>query len=55
MINVLTYNYPHKKTQYLLFRLIAKDYRNVSVFSTPWIERKSLAFQGGDVDDHESR
>ena len=42
MINVLTYNYPHKKTQDLLFRLIAKDYRDVSVFSTPWIERKNF-------------
>ena len=42
MINVLTYNYPHKKTQDLLFRLISKDYRNVSVFSTPWIERKNF-------------
>ena len=42
MIFVITYNYPHRKTQDLLFRLLAKDFNNVEVFSTPWSERKNF-------------
>ena len=42
MINVITYDFPHRKTQDLLFRLLAKNYKNIAVFSTPWVERKSF-------------
>ena len=33
MINVLTYNAPHRKTQDLLFRLKAKGYNDVSIIA----------------------
>ena len=39
MINVITYNAPHRKTQDLLFRLI-KDYNDNNVFATPWQNEK---------------
>ena len=42
MIYVITYDYPHRKTQDLLFRLLAKNYKNIAVFSTPWVERKNF-------------
>ena len=42
MINVITYDFPHRKTQDLLFRLLAKNYKNIAVFSTPWVERKNF-------------
>ena len=42
MINVLTYNAPHRKTQDLLFRLKAKGYNDVCVLATPWEERKNF-------------
>ena len=38
---VLTYDFPHKRTQDLLFKLKTKDY-NVKVFGTPWKERKNF-------------
>ena len=41
MIYVLTYDFPHKKTQDLLFKLKLKDY-NVTVIGTPWVERKNF-------------
>ena len=41
MVYVLTYDFPHKKTQYLLFKLKLKDY-NVTVIGTPWVERKNF-------------
>ena len=43
MINVLTYNAPHKKTQDLLFRLKLKGYDNVNVLATPWEVRKNFS------------
>ena len=43
MINVLTYNAPHKKTQDLLFRLKLKGYNNVNVLATPWEFRKNFS------------
>jgi methionyl-tRNA formyltransferase len=42
MIFVLTYNYPHKKTQDLLFKLQLQDYDKITVVSTPWVERKNF-------------
>tara|TARA_Y100000590_G_scaffold119763_1_gene137088 strand:+ start:1320 stop:2015 length:696 start_codon:yes stop_codon:yes gene_type:complete len=42
MIFVITYNYPHRKTQDLLFRLVAKKYDEITVFSTPWVDRKNF-------------
>ena len=41
MIFVLTYNYPHRKTQDLLLRLKMKGYEHVTVLSTPWEHRKN--------------
>ena len=43
MINVLTYNAPHKKTQDLLFRLKLKGYDDVNVLATPWEFRKNFS------------
>tara|TARA_Y100001970_G_C14156683_1_gene815993 strand:- start:596 stop:1261 length:666 start_codon:yes stop_codon:yes gene_type:complete len=42
MINVITYNAPHRKTQDLLFRLKIKGYNDVNVMATPWQERKNF-------------
>ena len=42
MINVLTYNAPHKKTQDLLFRLKLRGYDDVNVLATPWEFRKNF-------------
>ena len=39
MIYVLTYNFPHKKTQDLLFKLKLKDY-DVTVIASPWEAKK---------------
>ena len=41
MVYVLTYDFPHKKTQDLLFKLKLKDY-DVTVIGTPWVERKNF-------------
>ena len=41
MIYVLTYDFPHKKTQDLLFKLKIKGY-NVTVIGTPWVKRKNF-------------
>ncbi len=43
MIFVLTYNYPHKKTQDLLYKLKFEDYKDITVVSTPWVQRKNFA------------
>ena len=40
-IYVLTYDFPHKKTQDLLFKLKMKQY-NVTVIGTPWVDRKQF-------------
>ena len=42
MIFVLTYNYPHKKTQDLLFKLLLHEYKKITVVSTPWVQRKNF-------------
>ena len=42
MIYVLTYDYPHRKTQDLLFKLKLKGYDKITVLSTPWEERKNF-------------
>lgn len=42
MIYVLTYNHPHKKTQDLLLKMKLKNYSNIHVVSTPWVERKNF-------------
>ena len=42
MIFVITYNYPHKKTQDILFKLQLQDYDKITVVSTPWVERKNF-------------
>ena len=42
MIVVLTYDAPHRKTQDLLFRLVAKGYKNILVAATPWQERPAF-------------
>ncbi len=42
MINVLTYDAPHRKTQDLLFRLKIKGYDNIRVLATPWKTRKNF-------------
>lgn len=42
MIAVLTYDAAHRKTQDLLFRLLALGYREeLVVVATPWVERKN--------------
>ena len=41
MVYVLTYDFPHKKTQDLLFKLKIKGY-NVTVVATPWVKRKNF-------------
>ena len=38
-INILTYNRPHRKTQDLLFRLIATGHKNINVLVSDWIDR----------------
>ena len=43
MINVLTYNASHKKTQDLLFRLKLKGHDDVNVLATPWESRKNFS------------
>ena len=42
MIYVLTYNYPHRKTQDLLLKLKLKEYKEITVLSTPWENRKNF-------------
>lgn len=41
MIAVLTYNNAHKKTQDVLFQLLAKGHTDITVFATPWKARKN--------------
>lgn len=41
MVYVLTYDFSHKKTQDLLFKLKIKGY-NVTVVATPWVKRKNF-------------
>ena len=42
MVYVLTYDFPHKKTQDLLFKLKIKDYQ-VTVIALPWVDRKNFS------------
>jgi len=42
MIQVLTYDFPHKKTQDLLFKLKLRGYKDVLVVATPWVQRKNF-------------
>ena len=42
MLYVLTYDFPHKKTQDLLFKLKLKNYTDVTVIATPWVKRKNF-------------
>ena len=42
MIGVLTYNYPHRKTQDLLYMLKLYGQREVTVYATPWVERDNF-------------
>jgi phosphoribosylglycinamide formyltransferase-1 len=42
MIYVLTYDFPHKKTQDLLFKLKIRNHTDVTVVATPWVARKNF-------------
>ena len=42
MVHVLTYDYPHKKTQDLLFKLKSRGYTDITVVGTPWVKRKNF-------------
>ena len=42
MLYVLTYDFPHKKTQDLLVKLKLKNYTDVTVIATPWVKRKNF-------------
>ena len=42
MIAVLTYNNPHRKTQDVLFQLVAKGHTDIKVFASPWKARKNF-------------
>lgn len=39
---ILTYDFPHRKTQDLLFRLAASGQKDFWVIATPWVERKNF-------------
>lgn len=41
MICVITYNYPHRKTQDVIFALKAKGYREVALIGLPFIQREN--------------
>lgn len=40
MIAIITYDHPHRKTQDLIFRLIAKGHKDLYLIVLPWMERK---------------
>ena len=40
MIAIITYDHPHRKTQDLIFRLIAKGHRALYLIVLPWEKRK---------------
>lgn len=42
MIAVITYDFPHRKTQDIISQLIFKGYNNIVVIATPYIERKNF-------------
>lgn len=42
MIALITYDTPHKKTQDVIFSLIAKGYKDIHLVVLPWVERKSF-------------
>lgn len=42
MIGIITYDFPHRKTQDLIARLIFNGYNNLIVFATPYVERKNF-------------
>lgn len=42
MIAIITYDNPHKKTQDVIFRLLAKGIKNIHIVALPWINRKNF-------------
>lgn len=42
MIGIITYDFPHRKTQDLIARLIFSGYTNLIIFATPYVERKNF-------------
>jgi len=40
MIAVLSYDAPHRKTEDVVWRLMAGGIQDFSIFATPWVERK---------------
>lgn len=44
MIAVLTYDAPHRKTEDVIFRLLASGYRDLHLVAVPWIDRPERRF-----------
>ena len=42
MIAILTYDFPHKKTQDILLRCKSLGYSEIKVIASPWVSRKSF-------------
>jgi len=42
MIGIITYDFPHRKTQDLISQLIFKGYKDLVIVATPYIERKNF-------------
>ena len=41
MIGIITYDFPHKKTQDLISNLLIKGYKDLLVLATPFVEREN--------------
>lgn len=41
MIAIITYDTPHRKTQDILFQLLIKGYKEISIIATPFADRKN--------------
>lgn len=42
MIGIITYDFPHRKTQNLISNLLIKGYKDLLVIATPFVERKNF-------------
>ena len=39
-IAIITYHYPHLKTEQLILKLLHKGYKNICIYAQPFIPRK---------------
>lgn len=42
MIGIITYDFPHRKTQDLISQLVLKGHKNLQVIATPFVDRKNF-------------